>query len=53
MSYELPLLKRQIDAQLDEYEQAIAAFKAFMEARAPKPERLPLYTEEAKIAMTP
>jgi hypothetical protein len=45
MSYELPLLKRQIETQLDEYEQAIAAFKAFMEARAPKPKTI-MYSEE-------
>jgi len=45
MSYELPLLKRQIETQLDEYEQAIAGFKAFMEARAPKPKMI-MYSDE-------
>jgi len=48
---DIPLLKRQIDTQLDEYEQAIAEYAVFMEGwRARNPQRLPLYSEEAKRA---
>lgn len=50
MSYEIPLIKRQIETQLDEYEQAIADYAKFMEGyRARNPQRLPLYSEEAKL----
>lgn len=48
---DIPLTKRQIETQLDEYEQAIADYAAFMAAWcARNPSRLPLYTEEAKAA---
>lgn len=48
---DIPLLKRQIETQLTEYEQAIADYAAFMERwRARNPRRLPLYSEEAKRA---
>ena len=48
---DIPLLKRQIDAQMTEYEQAIADYAAFMEAwRARNPQHLPLFTEEAGLA---
>lgn len=48
---DIPLMKRQVETQIDEYEQAIADYAAFMEAwRARNPQRLPLYSEEAKAA---
>lgn len=48
---DIPLLRRQIETQLDEYEQAIADYAAFMEGwRERNPSRLPLYSDEAKVA---
>jgi hypothetical protein len=48
---DIPLLKRQIETQLDEYQQAFADYAAFMKAwRERNPSRLPLYSDEARLA---